>query len=105
MAALPTNEEILEQYFQSDDEDSEFGGFSEPESDVDILNALDSSNEKPLDSDDDSENDDETWTGRLRNVEIQDFPQATGPEVPDNFDVEIVIVAIMKLCLFNSIGS
>jgi len=88
MAALPTNEEILEQYFQSDDEDSEFGGFSEPESDVDILNALDSSNEKPLDSDDDSENDDETWTGRLRNVEIQDFPQATGPEVPDHFDVE-----------------
>jgi hypothetical protein len=40
------------------------------------------------DSDDDSENDDETWTGRFRNVEIQDFTQATGPVFTDNFDVE-----------------
>ena len=88
MAALPTNEEILEQYFQSDDEDSEFEGFSEPESDVDIPNPLNSSDEEHPDSDDDSENDDETWTGRFRNVEIQDFTQATGPVFTDNFDVE-----------------
>ena len=88
MAALPTNEEILEQYFQSDDEDSEFEGFSEPESDVDIPNALNSSDEEPPDSDDDSENDDETWTDRFCNVEIQDFTQATGRVFTDNFDVE-----------------
>jgi hypothetical protein len=52
MAALPTNEEILEQYFQSDDEDSEFEEFSEPKSDVDIPNPLNSSDEEHPDSDD-----------------------------------------------------
>jgi hypothetical protein len=29
MAALPTNDQILDRYFQSDDDDSYFEGFSE----------------------------------------------------------------------------
>jgi hypothetical protein len=46
MAALPTNDQILDRYFQSDDDDSDFEGFSEVGSDVDIPNALDSSEVK-----------------------------------------------------------
>jgi hypothetical protein len=100
MVALPTNEEILEQYFQSDDEDSEFEGFSEPESDVDIPNALNSSDEEPPDSDDDSENDDETWTDRFRNVEIQDFTQATGPV--ENIALVSPRLLAVPPCLFTN---
>jgi hypothetical protein len=29
MAALPTNDQILDRYFQFDDDDSDFEGFSE----------------------------------------------------------------------------
>jgi hypothetical protein len=46
MAALPTNDQILDRYFQSDDDDSDFEGFSEVGSDVDIPNALDSSEDE-----------------------------------------------------------
>ena len=59
MAALPTNDQILDRYFQSDDDDSDFEGFSEVGSDVD--NALDSSEDEQGD-DSESENDDEIWT-------------------------------------------
>jgi hypothetical protein len=60
MAALPTNDQILDRYFQSDDDDSDFEGFSEVGSDVDIPNALDSSEDEQGD-DSESENDDEIW--------------------------------------------
>jgi hypothetical protein len=40
---LPTNDQILDRYFQFDDGDSDFEGFSEVGWDVDIPNALDSS--------------------------------------------------------------
>ena len=58
MAALPTNDQVLDRYFQSDDDE----GFSEVGSDVDIPNALDSSEDEQGDDDSESENDDEIWT-------------------------------------------
>jgi hypothetical protein len=61
MAALPTNDQVLDRCFQSDDDDSDFEGFSEVGSDVDIPNALDSSEDEQGD-DSESENDDEIWT-------------------------------------------
>ena len=60
--ALPTNDQILDRYFQSDDDDSDFEGFSEVGSDVDIPNALDSSEDEQGDDDSESENEDEIWT-------------------------------------------
>ena len=62
MAALPTNDQILDRYFQSVDDDSDFAGFSEVGSDVDIPNALNSSEDEQADDDSESENDDEIWT-------------------------------------------
>jgi hypothetical protein len=62
MAALPTNDQILDRYFQSYDDDSDFEGFSEVGSDVDIPNVLDSSEDEQGDDDSESENDDEIWT-------------------------------------------
>ena len=53
MAALPTNDQILDRYFQSVEDDSDFEGFSEVGRDVDIPNALDSSEDEQ--GDDDSE--------------------------------------------------
>jgi hypothetical protein len=61
MMALPTNDQVLDRYFQSDDDDSDFEVFSEVGSDVDIPNALDSSEDEQGD-DSESENDDEIWT-------------------------------------------
>jgi hypothetical protein len=59
--------------------------------DVDIPNALDSSEDEQ--GDDDSEsggggNDDEIWTDRFRDVEVHDFTERTGPVFPDGFNVE-----------------
>ena len=85
MAALPTNDQILDRYFQSDDDDSDFEGFSEVGSDVD--NALDSSEDEQGD-DSESENDDEIWTDWFRDVEVHDFTERTGPVFPDGFNVE-----------------
>jgi hypothetical protein len=65
MAALPTNDQILDRYFQSVDDDSDFAGFSEVGSDVDIPNALNSSEDEQADDDSESENDDEIWTDRF----------------------------------------
>ena len=76
MANLPSNDDIVEQYFQSD-----FGGFSEVESDVDIPNALESSGNDDI-------IDDETWTDNVHNVEVRDFTEITGPIFPDVFNVE-----------------
>ena len=45
MADLPSNDEMLEQYFASDDNQGEFEGF-DIESDVDVPNALNSSDVK-----------------------------------------------------------
>jgi len=84
MAALPTNDQILDRYFQSDDDDSDFEGFS----DVDIPNALDSSEDEQGDDDSESENDDEIWTDRFRDVEVHDFTERTGPVFSDGFNVE-----------------
>ena len=42
MADLLSNEEMLDRYFQSDDNESDFEGFSEQESDVDIPNPFSS---------------------------------------------------------------
>jgi hypothetical protein len=38
MATLPTNDQILDRYFQSDDDDSDFEGFSEVGSAETIIN-------------------------------------------------------------------
>jgi len=84
MADLPTNEEMLEEYFASDDSESEFEGF-DVESDVDIPNALNSSDEE----DENSENGDEIeddWTSQLREIRVQNFTEETGPNFPDGFD-------------------
>jgi hypothetical protein len=88
MAALPTNDQILDRYFQSDDDDSDFEGFSEVGSDVDIPNALDSSEDELGDDDSESENDDVNWTDRFRDVEVHDFTERTEPVFPDGFNVE-----------------
>ena len=62
MVALPTNDQILDRYFQSDDDDSNFEGFSEVGRDVDIPNALDSSEDEQGGDNSESENDDfEMW--------------------------------------------
>ena len=85
MAALPTNDQILDRYFQSVDDDSDFEGFSEVGSDVDIPNALDSSEDEQGDDDSESENDDEIWTDRFRDVEVHDFTERTRPRVSRRF--------------------
>ena len=84
MADLPTNEEFLEEYFASDDNESEFEGF-DAESDVDVPNALNSSDEE----DENSENGDEIeddWTSQLREIRVNNFTEETGPNFPDGFD-------------------
>jgi hypothetical protein len=75
MAALPINDQIMDRYFQSDDDDSDFEGFSEVGSDVDILNALDSSEDEQGDDDSESEIDDfEMWKFTTsQNVQDQCF--------------------------------
>jgi hypothetical protein len=88
MAALPTNDQILDRYFQSDNDKSDFEGFSEVGSDVDIPNALDSSEDEQGDDDSESENDEEIWTDRFRDVKVHDFTERTGPVFPDGFNVE-----------------
>ena len=88
MAALPTNDQVLDRCFQSDDDDSDFEGFSEVGSDVDIPNALDSSGDEQGDDDSESENDNEIWTYQFRNVEVHYFTERTGPVFPDGFNVE-----------------
>ena len=73
---------------RSDDDDSDFEGFSEVGSDVDIPNALDSSEDEQGDDDSESENDNEIWTYQFRNVEVHYFTECTGPVFPDGFNVE-----------------
>jgi len=46
MADLPTDDYMLQTYFNSDDNNSKFEGFSEQESDVDIPNVLESSDDE-----------------------------------------------------------
>jgi hypothetical protein len=46
MADVLTNDDMIERYFQSDDDESEFEGFSDNESDVDVPNALESSEDE-----------------------------------------------------------
>ena len=65
----------MDRYVQSDDDDSDFEGFSEVGSDVDILNALDSSEDEQGDDDSESEIDDfEMWKlTTSQNVQDQCF--------------------------------
>ena len=46
MADVLTNDDMIERYFQSDDDESEFEGFSDNEADVDVPNALESSEDE-----------------------------------------------------------
>jgi hypothetical protein len=66
----------------------DFAGFSEVGSDVDIPNALNSSEDEQADDDSEAENDDEIWTDRFRDVEVHDFTEHTGPVFPGGFNVE-----------------
>ena len=59
---------------------SEFKGFSDNESDVDVPNALESSE----DEHGESKNEDEIeWSDRFHNIQISDFTQETGPVFPE----------------------
>lgn len=83
MAALPTNEDILRDYFDSDDDISEFEGFSDNESDIYIPEESSSSeNEDTSSSESERENDD-NWTENLRGVCVEPFTEDTGPDFPD----------------------
>lgn len=61
MATLPSNEDILRDYFDSDDDSSEFEGFSDVESDISIPEEQSSEEESGEESDSEPENDTE-WT-------------------------------------------
>lgn len=84
MADLLSNEEMLDRYFQSDDNESDFEGFSEQESDVDIPNAF-SSDEDDGESVIQDEIEEE-WSSQLRPVRVEHFTEETGPVFPDQFD-------------------
>lgn len=86
MAALPTNEDILRDYFDSDDDISEFEGFSDNESDIYIPEESSSSENEDSSSESERENDD-NWTENLRGVRVEPFTEDTGPVFPDDFDV------------------
>jgi hypothetical protein len=47
MADVLTNDDMIERYFQSDDDESEFEGFSDNEADVDVPNAYHRSLARP----------------------------------------------------------
>ena len=84
MADLLSNEEMLEEYFASDSNESEFEGF-DVQSDVDVPNALNSSDQE----DETSENGDgieDDWTSQLREIRVQNFTEETGPNFPDGYD-------------------
>ena len=87
MVALPTNDQILDRYFQSDDDDSNFEGFSEVGRDVDIPNALDSSEDEQGDDDSESGGGMTMKSGQT-DFEMWDFTERTGPVFPDGFNVE-----------------
>ncbi|XP_062606783.1 piggyBac transposable element-derived protein 4-like [Saccostrea cucullata] len=86
MADLPTNEEILRDYFDSDDDLDEFEGFSDADSDIYIPEESSSEEESESSSESEPENDDE-WTENLRGVRVDPFVEGVGPVFPDNFDV------------------
>lgn len=70
MADLPSNEDILRDYFDSDDNASDFKGFSEVESDISILEESRSEEESEEESESQPENEDEL-TDTLRGVHIE----------------------------------
>jgi len=73
----------LIRYFQSDDNESDFEGFSEQESDVDIPNAF-SSDEDDGESDIQDEIEEE-WSSQLRPARVENFTEKTGPVFSDRF--------------------
>lgn len=87
MATLPSNEDILRDYFDSDDDSSEFEGFSDVESDISIPEEQSSEEESGEESDSEPENETE-WTDTLRIVHVEQFNQETGPVFPADFDVQ-----------------
>lgn len=88
MADVLTNDDMIERYFQSDNDESEFEGFSDNESDVDVPNALESSEDEHGESDNDDEMDEIEWSCRFRDIQIADFTEETGPMFPEGFDTE-----------------
>lgn len=87
MADLPTDDQMLQTYFNSDDDSSEFEGFSEQESDVDIPNILESSDDEGQNESSDEEIADEVeWSANFHDVNIDDFNEDIGPQFPDGFD-------------------
>ena len=83
MADVLTNDDMIERYFQSDDDESEFEGFSDNEADVDVPNALESSEDEHGESENEDEMDEIEWSDRFRNIQIADFTQETGPVFPE----------------------
>lgn len=77
MADLPSNEDILRDYFDSDDNDSDFEGFSEVESDISIPEESSSEEESEEESESEPENEDE-WTDTLRASMLNDFTKRLG---------------------------
>jgi hypothetical protein len=86
MADLPTNEEILREYFESDDESIAFEGFSDAESDIYVPEESSSEEESESSSESEPEDNDE-WTEHLRGVRVDPFTEVTGPVFPADFDV------------------
>ena len=90
MADLPTDDHKLQTYLDSNDNNSEFEGISEQESDVDIPNILESSDDEGENESNDEEIDDEVeLSANFHDVKIDNFNEDIGPQFPNGFDTTI----------------
>lgn len=86
MADFSSNEDILRDYFDLDDNDSDFEGFLEVELDISIFEELSSEEESEEESELELENEDE-WIDTLRGVYVERFYEEIGFVFFVNFDV------------------
>ena len=91
MTDLPTDDHKFQTYLDYNDNNSEFEGISEQESDVDIPNILESSDDEGENESNDEEIDDEVeLSANFHNHKlIQYFNEDIGPQFPDGFDTII----------------
>ena len=94
MADLPTDDYKFQTYLDSNDNNSEFEGISEQESDVDIPNILESSDDEGENESNDEEIEHEVELSANFHIFtmwklIQYFNEDIGPQFPDGFDTII----------------
>lgn len=100
MAALLINEDILRDYFDFDDDISEFEGFLDNEFDLYILEELSSSENEDSLSEFERENDD-NWIENFRGVRVEFFIEDIGFVFLDDFDVVIVLAKDYFFLMFS----